>query len=259
MFPRLLDIGPLHLASYGLFVALGYLVGILWLKSQRERMGLTEERFWPLIYAAFFGAVAGGKAMFLSLSWESFASGQMSLLRDFRYGFVFYGGVLGSVLAGWLYARRQGIPFASIVDYFAVAGPIGHAIGRLGCLGAGCCYGAPTDKPWGITFTRPDSLVPEPLLGVRLHPAQLYESAGNLLIAWLVWRSLQRVQAGTLRPGTPFAFYVVLYAFLRFAIETLRADERGAFLLGLSPAQWTALGFVACACLWEARRRGRPA
>ncbi|MBI5202940.1 MAG: prolipoprotein diacylglyceryl transferase, partial [Elusimicrobia bacterium] len=144
MFPRLIDIGSFHIASYGLFVALGYLAAIGWLKKHREAMGLSEDRFWNLIYACFFGAVAGGKIMFIALNWQAYASGQLGFLRDFRYGFVFYGGVLGMLVTGTVYARRAGIPFAKTADYFGVVAPIGQAIGRVGCLAAGCCYGAPT-------------------------------------------------------------------------------------------------------------------
>lgn len=255
MFPRLLEIGQFHVASYGLFVALGYLAGILWLKRHREAMGLSEERFWSLIYAVFFGAIVGGKLMFIALNWQGYASGQLSLIRDFRYGFVFYGGVLGALVSGTLYARRVGIPFAETVDYFALVAPVGHAIGRLGCLAAGCCYGAPTTLPWGLAFTDRHSLVPDELLGVALHPSQLYETAGNLLIAWLLWLVLRRRLAGNAAPGSVFIAYVCLYSALRFLVEFTRADDRGGFLLGLSPAQWTALALAASAFAWSALRR----
>ena len=255
MFPKLLDIGRVHIASYGLFVAAGYLAGILWLKRRRDRMGLSEDRFWSLIYACFFGAVLGGKLMFMAVNWHSFASGELGFIRDFRYGFVFYGGLLGICAAGFGWCWYDGIPALAAADYFAAIAPVGHAIGRIGCLAAGCCYGAPTRLPWGVTFRRPDSLVPEHLRGVPLHPTQLYEAAGNLLIAAALWRVLKRVQAGKAEPGTVFFSYFLLYAALRFAVEFLRADERGGFAAGLSPAQWTALAFAAAGLAWFALER----
>lgn len=255
MFPRLLDIGPIHIASYGFFVAAGYLAGILWLKRNRERMQMTEDQFWTVIYSVFVGAVVGGKLMFFLLEWRQFSSGQLSLIRDFRYGFVFYGGVIGSLVAGILAAWRLKIPFAPAVDYFAVVAPLGQAIGRLGCLAAGCCYGAPTTLPWGITFRSRDSLVPDTLLGVSLHPAQLYEAGGNVLVGWAVWRVLRREQEGHAQPGSAYIAYLCLYGLNRFLVEFTRADERGAFVLGLSPAQWTALILSAGALTWVAVRR----
>ncbi len=255
MFPRLFEIGRFHVASYGLFVALGYLAGIAWLKKHREAMGLTEDRFWSLIYAVFFGAVLGGKLMFMALNWKAYASGQLGIIGDFRYGFVYYGGVLGCLACGTLYARRVGIPFAPTVDYFAVVAPIGQAIGRIGCLAAGCCYGAPTSLPWGIAFTDRHSLVPDNLLGVKLHPSQLYESLGNLVVAWVVWSVLGRRLEGKTAPGNAFVAYVCLYSILRFLVEFTRADDRGGFFLGLSPAQWTAIVLAAGVLVWNAVRR----
>ncbi|MCX5788082.1 MAG: prolipoprotein diacylglyceryl transferase [Elusimicrobia bacterium] len=255
MFPKLLDIGPIHLASYGVFVAAGYLLGILWLKRRREKMGLSEDRFWSLIYACFAGAVLGGKLMFIAINRHAYASGELGFFRDFRYGFVFYGGFIGICIAGFAWARHDGIPMLSTADYFGAVAPIGHAIGRLGCLGAGCCYGAPTRLPWGLRFTRTDSLVPDYYRGVPLHPTQLYEAAGNVLIAALLWRLIQRKEAGGLKAGVVFFSYIVLYAALRFAVECLRADDRGGVLLRMSPAQWTALILGGAAVAWLASAR----
>lgn len=259
MFPRLLDIGPIHVATYGVFVALSYLTGILWLKRQRERLGLSEDQFWTLIYAVFFGAVLGGKLMFMGLNWRQFVSGELGVIRDFRYGFVFYGGQLGSLAAGYWAVRRIGASFPRVLDLFGVIGPIGHAIGRIGCLGAGCCHGAPTDLPWGIVFSNRDSLVPDSLLGVPLHPSQLYEAFGNLVIAAVAWRLLVRSREGRVPPGTAFAVYVCLYGALRFLVEFTRADERGGFWLGLSPAQWIALGLMAATLALTALARREKA
>lgn len=260
MFPHIVQLGPIQIATYGVFVALGYLSGILFLKSHRERLGLSEDGFWTLIYFCFFGAVAGGKLMYLALNWSSYASGELGLIRDFRYGFVWYGGVLGMLVTGFIAAKRLGISFAAGSDYFAVAAPVGHAIGRIGCLGAGCCFGGPTSLPWGVVYRNESSLVPKEWLGTPLHPSQLYEAAGNLAIAGVCWVLLKKVQDGRLRTGTAMAAYTCLYALLRFLIEFTRADDRGGWLVGLSPAQWTALALsVGALAFVAAARRPRTA
>lgn len=254
MFPTLIHLGSFRIATYGVLVAAGYLLGILWLKSQRRNMKLSEDDFWVLIYSLFAGAVLGGKLLYVALEWDFYRAGPLDILRSFRQGFVFYGGLGGGVLAGILVTYYKRKSFLALADYFGVAIPLGHWLGRLGCLAAGCCYGRPTGLPWGVTFRRTDSLVQDEFLGVSLHPAQLYESLGSLVLAAVLYRALRRVQAGSLRPGAVFLLYVLGYAALRFAVEIVRADERGGMPWGLSPAQWTGLVSAAVALALLARR-----
>lgn len=227
MFPTLLKIGSFELSTYGVLVACGYVAAIWWLQARRDELGLTEDAFWDLVYWLFGGALLGGKIGYVIVERD------VTLLwHDVRYGFVFYGGFLGSALAGWIASRRMKFSFARMSDYFGVALPIGHAIGRLGCLAAGCCYGAHTDLPWGI-----------PLAGdPSRHPTQIYEAIANALIAFTVARAgLARTRDGRWKPGSAFLLYIALYAAARFLIEIVRADDRGFVLAGLSPSQWVAL------------------
>lgn len=244
MFPVLLRLGPFELAAYGVLVAAGYLAGIAWLQARRGELGLDEDGFWSLVYWIFGGALLGGKLGFALVERDA------SLLwRDLRYGFVFYGGFSGAALAGWIWTRRRGLSFARLADYFGVALPLGHALGRLGCLAAGCCYGRHTDLPWGVALAGDPSR----------HPTQLYEALADAAIALLVARAgLSRVRDGRWAPGSAFLLYTACYAGARFLIELLRADDRGFILLGLSPSQWAALAALAAAAGLAARRRSVP-
>lgn len=244
MFPTLIRLGGFRVATYGLLVAAGYLAGIQFLASRRERMELDEPSFWKMIYWLFFGAVLGGKVLYWAVEWRSVLDGSHRIFADFRYGFVFYGGFLGAALVGFLLARTLKRPFLALADYFAVALPVGHGIGRLGCLAAGCCAGKPTNLPWGLRFTHPDCLVSPELLGVPLHPSQLYEAAGNLVIAFLALRVLGRVERGERPHGSALAVYLAAYAVLRFLIEFSRGDDRGG-ALGLSVSQWISVCVLA--------------
>ncbi|MBI3549395.1 MAG: prolipoprotein diacylglyceryl transferase [Elusimicrobia bacterium] len=242
MIPSLIDFHGYSLATYGVLVAIAYLVGIYWLKSRLVPGRLSESTFWSGIYWLFFGAIGGGKLLYVLLELPRFLSGEIHLVRDFRFGFVFYGGLIGAVAMGAAFCAIKKVEFWGNSDYFGVALPIGHAIGRLGCLAAGCCYGRPTAGSWGVRFTHPDSLVPDALRGVPLHPAQLYESLGDLAIAaFLYGVVLKRVERKVLRPGTTFIAYGFLYAVLRFVVEIFRGDDRGGFLVGLSPSQVVAV------------------
>ena len=108
-----------------------------------------------------------------------------------------------------------------IIPYLA----LGHAIGRIGCFFAGCCYGKPTDLPWAVTFTHPHSLAK---LGVPLHPTQLYSSIKALLV-FLILITFRRYKKGE---GQLIFLYMLLYAAGRLIIEPLRGDDRGLLILG---------------------------
>lgn len=240
MHPVLIRLGPLSLPTYGVLVAAGYLTAILWLKRQLGFMRLTEDQFWKILYGVFAGAILGGKFLYLLVEYKAVASGELGIFRDFRYGFVFFGGFLGAVLLGGRIARRVG-DFRVISDYFMTALPLGHAIGRLGCLAAGCCFGRPTRLPWGISLGgHPESITPSPLWGIPLHPTQIYESLGNAVVFLFLSRSvLPRVRGGKLPTGSAFLGYTICYSFLRFVVEFFRGDDRG-LLAGLSTSQWIA-------------------
>lgn len=242
MLPVLLKLGPLEISTYGVLVALGWLAGVKWLVSRRADLALTEDQIWDLVYWIFGGAFVGGKVMYFLVTPGSFAF----TLEALRYGFVFYGGLIGGLAAGYWHARTLKLPFLTLADWFMTALALGHGIGRFGCLAAGCCYGRHTDLPWGIAFAGDPSR----------HPTQVYEALLNLaLFGVLVRFVLPRVADGRRRPGDGLAAYALGYAALRFAVEFLRGDDRGAFVAGLSPSQWVALGAVAATLAALALRR----
>ena len=128
-------------------------------------------------------------------------------------------------------------------DFLITALPLGHALGRIGCFLAGCCYGKPTTLPWGVVFTNPDTLVPVQLQGVPLHPTQLYETACNLLLFFYLHKAYQKKHTA----GSILIRYIIGYSAIRFIIEFFRGDYRGAFILGLSPSQALAVCAVVLA------------
>jgi phosphatidylglycerol:prolipoprotein diacylglycerol transferase len=243
MFPVLLTLGPLDISTYGVLVALGWFSGVRWLVSSRVALGLDAEKIWDAVYWVFGGAFLGGKLMYFLVTPGSFEL----TVEAVRYGFVFYGGLIGGLAAGLWHARRLGLPFLKSADWFMTALALGHGVGRLGCFAAGCCYGRHTDLPWGVAMAGDPSR----------HPAQLYEAALNLVLFLVLSRAvLPRVTDGRLRPGAAVAGYVLGYAALRFAVEFLRGDDRGAFVAGLSPSQWVALAAAgATLALLAARRK----
>jgi phosphatidylglycerol:prolipoprotein diacylglycerol transferase len=124
-----------------------------------------------------------------------------------------------------VYIRRIGLPLWTTCDVFAPGIALGHVVGRLGCLFAGCCYGKPTSVPWAITFTDPFAAtnVGTPL-NVPLHPTQLYEAGAEALILLVLLATEKR---GRPFPGRTFWLYILLYSISRYVIEIYRGDPRG--------------------------------
>ena len=249
MHPVFLKIGSFELASYGLMTALGYAAAACYLLPRLKKINLDKDTFWNLIFIAFMGALVGSKLLYIVVSWpqlgETLAEKMTNIVRDFRYGFVFFGGMIASVGALVYYMKKKDLPILKTSDFLIVGLPLGHALGRIGCFLAGCCYGRPTELPWGVAFTDPHSLVAPNLLGVHLHPTQLYEAVGNTLLFLLLHFSSKKAH----KPGTILMEYVVCYSLMRFVIEFFRGDFRGAYVWGMSPSQWIAL-LAACAAGW---------
>jgi len=250
------------LATYSVLTALGYLTGIVWLRTQVQNMRGTPALFYSLVGTLLFAALAGGKLGFFIVEWREFSANPGPMLLEWNTGWVFWSGFLLACLAGFFYQlwyNRTHRPraYLPVADYFGAALALGHVIGRIGCWSEGCCHGRSTGLPWGSAFMDPASSVPRHLLGVLLHPTQLYEAFGEavaaaVLIGWV----LPGIRAGKFRYGTAFIGYFLYYSIMRFLIEFLRGDDRGVFLSSaLSPSQWICLaaGLVAA---WALKTRG---
>lgn len=250
------------LATYSVLTALGYLTGIVWLRTQVKNMQGTPALFYSLVLTLLAAALSGGKLGFFLVERKDFMADPMRMLREWNTGWVFWSGFLLACLAGvgyqaWYNKTHRPRAYLPVADYFGTALALGHVIGRVGCWTEGCCHGAPTGLPWGVAFYDPASSVPPQLLGVLLHPTQLYEAFGEAVAAFiLIRRVLPGIRAGKYRYGTAFLGYMLYYSVLRFLIEFLRGDDRGAFLWSaLSPSQWVSLA-AGLAAAWALRSRG---
>lgn len=251
MHPILFTLGSFELASYGLMTALAYAVASFYLYKRLPLIKLDKDTFWNIVFIAFMAALVGAKLLYLIVSWPemgtTWAQRLGTAIKDFRYGFVFFGGAIAAIGAVVYYLKRKKLPLLPTGDFFMVALPLGHAIGRVGCFLAGCCFGHPTTLPWGVAFTDPHSLVAREYLGVPLHPTQLYEVAANLILFFI----LQHMYKKPHKNGTIVAAYVIGYGVIRFGIEFFRGDFRGEYIGMFSPSQLIALlALAAGAALW---------
>jgi phosphatidylglycerol:prolipoprotein diacylglycerol transferase len=239
MYPRLLELGPITVYTYGVLLAAAYLLGLKLAMVRAKSRGLDEARVLDLGIYIIISALIGAKLLLLVTDFRTFTANPRELLTLARSGGVFYGGLILAVAVALWYIRRIGLPLWTTCDVFAPGIALGHVVGRFGCLFAGCCYGKPTTLPWGITFTDPFAAanVGTPL-GVPLHPTQLYEAGAELIILLvLLWTERKR------RPfaGRTFWLYMLLYAISRFIIEFFRGDpERGTIFM-FSTSQFISL------------------
>jgi phosphatidylglycerol:prolipoprotein diacylglycerol transferase len=225
MYPRLLELGPITVYTYGVLLAAAYLLGLKLAMVRAKSRGLDEARVLDLGIYIIISALIGAKLLLFVTDFQTFKNDPRELLTLARSGGVFYGGLILAVVVALWYIRRVGLPLWTTCDMFAPGIALGHVIGRFGCLFAGCCYGKPTTEPWGITFT--DQFARDNVgtpLGVPLHPTQLYEAGAELLILVFL---LTTERKGRPFAGRTFWLYMLLYAVSRYVIEFFRGDERG--------------------------------
>lgn len=228
MHQILFRIGPLDIHTYGVLVALGFIAG-LWTASRRApREGRQPEHISNLGVWLILAGMAGGKLFHIMFFYDEFIAGwRQEGFRSLREGFVFYGGFIGACLATIMYTRRKRLPLWKVADLCAPSVALGHAFGRLGCFFNGCCYGKACALPLAVKFPAPHLMH-----NVPVHPTQLYEAAGNLLI----FAGLSAFYRRKRFDGQVWWLYVLTYGVLRFAVEFYRGDYDnywlGVFTLG---------------------------
>jgi len=236
MYPRL----PfLHFPTYGLMVALGFMLGLLLAERLARRSGIPARTISDLGVGACLAGLVGAKVALLIVE-PHLVKRPWQLLFQ---GGVFYGGLLGAILYVLWRSRRVGLDPQAAGDIFAAPLSVGHALGRIGCFMAGCCYGRTCDLPWAVSFTNPKSVAVQNGVppGTPLHPTQLYEVVANLVLAGLVLVLLRHRRW----PGQIWWTYLAVYGGFRTAVETLRGDPRGTWLGGaLSTSQVVGLAAV---------------
>jgi phosphatidylglycerol:prolipoprotein diacylglycerol transferase len=224
-----LHIGPLTLPTFGLMVATGLLVASYVLQADFQRRAIRCDAFLIIGIAGLAGIVGARLYHLLESPAEFFADPWPLLIS--RFGFAWFGGLLGGFAALLILARREKIPTLVFLDACSPAAAVGYAIGRIGCLLSGDGdYGIPTALPWGMSF--PNGVVPT---NERVHPTPLYEFFIWLAIAYVLWRLGARFLQRKKSTGAVFCAYLVLTGIARFLVEMIRLNPRSFF--GMSNAQ----------------------
>jgi len=234
MHPILLKWGILTVHTYGVMVAAGFLLAMIYAVKAGKAVGLSAEIIYDLFFYALLFAILGARLLYVLINLSYYRFHPLEILYIWRGGLVFYGGFIAAVAAVYFRLRFYRLSTWIIADIAAPALVLAQAVGRFGCLAAGCCYGASCTLPFAIQFIDPQSLAP---LHVSLHPTQMYHAAANgIIFMVLVLKRRQQAFVGQLA-----VLYLLLYPTGRFIIEFFRGDPRGGFWL-LSTSQWISLG-----------------
>jgi phosphatidylglycerol:prolipoprotein diacylglycerol transferase len=259
VFPRLFHVGSFSLPTYGLLVSIGVLLG-LWISVRNSaKQGINPDDAWNLGILVVLCGIVGAKILYIVVDWGYYMShpSEIFSLGTLQAGGVFSGGLIAAFAAAAWYIRKHRMPALSTCDAFAPGLAIGHAIGRVGCFAAGCCWGKPTHAFWGITFSSPlaHAWVGTPL-GEALEPTQLFESAIELANFFILTWMLKRRKF----EGQVMGTYLILYGVARYFLEFLRDDPgRGSVFGGImTGTQLISVGLVITGGLMWWLRSGAP-
>lgn len=244
-----LKIASTSIPMYGLLAALGCLLALVYLKRAEHRIPqLAADGELAMAYGAA-GAFVGAKLFFLAVHLPALVEALLgpgrdagAILQRYLYsGFLFYGGLYGCLFAVWCYCRRSRVSFFELLRLLLPVVPLVHALGRVGCFCAGCCYGRETSAACGLLFSR-SKIAPR---GIPLIPVQLLEAAVVFALFILLALMSRRPDSGR----RMLCSYLGIYGTARFFLEFLRGDTYRGFVGVLSVSQLLSLVAIALALL----------
>lgn len=283
MLPTLFEIGPLKIHMYGLMIAVGFLTGLHFVQKDAVKRGMNPKVFSDMGFVLLFIGLAGTRVAHIIMFPEEYSwNDPLGWIAVWNGGLVFQGALPPTLIYAIWYLRRHKVPFWPACDVMMPYLPLGHAFGRLGCFFYGCCYGKPTDMPWGIPARRVPWDVTKPAVGSPafrdhmsrfsnvtelshwshpIHPTQLYEAVGLLCLFGLMLLLRKKWHPFV---GFTMPTYFVLYGALRFVVEMYRGDHNPVHMGGLTDQQIFSLGAAAAGVvlfviLWVRSNQAKPA
>ena len=223
--PILIEYGPLRVSWYGLMYVFGFLIAyfLVLYQIRRKNFGLSKPEIENLFFYLIIGLAVGarlGYVVFYNLG--MYFQDPLEIFAIWHGGMSFHGGLIGLVVVGILFARKNNKSFWKLADLLTVTAPIGLALGRIGNFINGELYGRVTQVPWGMVFPSGGPL--------PRHPSQLYESA---LEGFLLFAILWRLKDKKIPEGGILPLFLIFYGIFRFFIEFFREpDAQLGFVLG---------------------------
>ena len=231
MYPVLISIFGFKIHTYGVLMAVSFILGLNLAMIYGKKVGIKPNNILDIGLYTLVSVIVGGKLLLLIVDYKYFISnpGEIFFLL-FRLGGVYYGGLILAVIIDIWYLKKNNLDIWLVADVLAPYIALGHAVGRLGCFASGCCYGKPTDMPWGVTFTNQyaSEMFGVPLY-IPIHPTQLYSSL-MLLSIFVILIFLRKRKVFD---GQVFWSHILLYGCGRYLVENFRGDPRGSLFDGM--------------------------
>lgn len=223
MHPILFEFGPIQIRFYGLMYVIAIMVGSVLIKKEVKRKGikLTDEDVMNFVLWSVLGGILGARIYYVIFNLDYYLANLKEIPAVWHGGLAIHGGLIGGILAAYIYVNHRKISFLKIADCVAPALILGQAFGRFGNFMNGDAHGRPTTMPWGIVFP-PQSIAGSEFPDIPLHPTMLYEMTINLSIFLFLWFVLRKRDS---KDGFIFIVYLVFYSIGRFIVENFRADS----------------------------------
>ncbi len=229
MHPILLELNlgfikiPLH--TYGFFIAVGFLSAIALVRNLATKRNIDPDLASDLGFWLLMVGFVGARILFIITRLDYFLENPVEMFKVWEGGLVFFGGLLAATAYALFWLKKHKISAWMMSDVLTPPVVLAHAFGRLGCLGAGCCYGRPTDMPWGVTLH--SELVDAEFRGIPLHPTQAYEA----LSLFILFFGMMYIFKHKRFDGQVGLTYFMLYPIIRSIIEIYRGDSIRGFII----------------------------
>ncbi len=229
MMPILYQCNLFTIYTYGVFVAVAFLISTFLLMKEARRKHFDENFIYNLCIVLLIGGIISARLFYVGLNWDYFKKNPVEIMMLQHGGLVWFGGLIGSFLWGIIFIKIKKRALLPVLDLLAPYAALAQSIGRIGCFFNGCCYGR--ESAWGIYF---------PVHGLTLFPSQIVDSL-TLLVIFVILRLIQEKT----KDGAIFSFYILLASTQRFLMEFIRGDLR-PFYHGLSIFQWISIALFFC-------------
>ncbi len=234
MFPVLLELGPVKLHTYGLMIAIGFLIALNFMQRDAKKAGVDPNAVTEIAFWSLFIGILGTRVLHIIMYPENYSwSNPLGWITIWQGGLVFQGAIPAVLIYVWYTLRKRNIPFWIAPDFVMPWVPLAQAFGRMGCFFNGCCYGQRADDlPWALRFPEgsppfgahthyPDFLMGQQHASFPVHPTQLYSVA--LLVSICIILFLLRRYWNPF-PGFTLPAFFMLYGVKRFIVEMYRGD-----------------------------------